>query len=256
MSNLNYFQMAPPPPSMPNGKLTNGLPKPAQQQQAPAPVQNNAIGNLLSEIKSGEFCFEVWLTNWFFFMFSTLQFCFAGVSLRKVEPQQQPRIVNHQSDLMREIRDGEKILLRTLQVLSTDPIYCSFQASNSAKSNNSAMIFVRRINQISTMSHRFSHVVSLSSWPTRRATVRVKMRNGANKQTRHQLDQVRKLKSQRAMERRNSFRCFAAAVGTWMLTMTCSCWVRRTMWSCKMLMLLTRKRMHQAKKKVKFHLSQ
>jgi hypothetical protein len=32
---------------------------------------------------------------------------FLGVSLRKVEPQQQNQKTYHQGDLMREIRDGE-----------------------------------------------------------------------------------------------------------------------------------------------------
>lgn len=95
--------MAPPPPALPNGNLSNGI------------VNNNKPANiitppnhagLLKEIETGNkfVSFPTKLghtTNWSSYKFSL------GISLRKVEPQQQNQRSYNQGDLMKEIREGE-----------------------------------------------------------------------------------------------------------------------------------------------------
>lgn len=114
--------MAPPPPAMLNGNLSNGIANNNNKQNNIITPPNHA--GLLKEIETGnksQIIFLLFLTRFYMqkktnprriikaknvvicvFDFSSM----TGISLRKVEPQQN-RSTYNQGDLMREIREGE-----------------------------------------------------------------------------------------------------------------------------------------------------
>lgn len=98
--------MAPPPPALPNGNISNGIMKPKNILSPPAAPAN---AGLLKEIETGNMNMK--------FVHDSCQFKkkkpFSGISLRKVDPQANRQATSgsyNQGDLMREIREGKKNL--------------------------------------------------------------------------------------------------------------------------------------------------